>query len=253
MPRLKPKSITIESLYGRACNQCSFPGCEVACFPEKDITKIAQICHIEAAEKGGQRYNAESTDEYRRNYDNLIVLCPNHHKETDNVKKYPVEALKAMRAEHEEMMEQKVISKKPGLILTAINALANIDWDMSHQYEDTQFFSIEDKISHNKINRWLPRITAYKKYQGKVESIYNRLEQDGEIFKKHKLLQLIRNVYLTTKGNCGKHSSDDILDQVEAILLTKVQIYDDDKIIAIPIIMVDAFMRCKILEKPPNQ
>jgi hypothetical protein len=47
---------------------------------------------------------------------------------------------------------------------------------------------------------FLSRINEYKKYQGKVESIYNNLELAGESFKKDKLLQLIRHKYLTVQG-----------------------------------------------------
>ncbi|WP_415282467.1 HNH endonuclease [Candidatus Nitrososphaera sp. FF02] len=45
---------------------------------------FGEICHIEAAESGGPRYNSKQTDEDRRHYDNLILLCRNHHKATDD-------------------------------------------------------------------------------------------------------------------------------------------------------------------------
>jgi len=49
-----------------------------------------------------------------------------------------------------------------------------------------------------------------------------------------------------------REHSDDIINDIEEFLLNEIEkqsIHDDAKI-AIPIIMVDAFMRCKILEKP---
>jgi hypothetical protein len=89
---------------------------------------MSQVCHIEAAEKGGQRYNHNSTDELRRQYDNLILLCPTHHKTTDDIDKYPVEVLKSMKSEHENKMEERKVSDKPTIFVTAINALVNIEF-----------------------------------------------------------------------------------------------------------------------------
>ena len=33
----------------------------------------------------GERFNAEQSDEERRSYDNLLLLCYQHHIETDDV------------------------------------------------------------------------------------------------------------------------------------------------------------------------
>ncbi|WP_172953346.1 hypothetical protein [Klebsiella pneumoniae] len=35
---------------------------------------VGNVCHIEAAEVGGERYNKSQTDEDRRAYSNLILL-----------------------------------------------------------------------------------------------------------------------------------------------------------------------------------
>jgi hypothetical protein len=62
---------------------------------------VAQVCHIEAAEPGGQRFNRTMTDEERRSYDNLTLMCYRHHKETDDVQEFPVERLRAIKHAHE--------------------------------------------------------------------------------------------------------------------------------------------------------
>jgi hypothetical protein len=36
---------------------------------------IGQLCHIEAAEEGGQRFNERMTNEERRAFENLLLLC----------------------------------------------------------------------------------------------------------------------------------------------------------------------------------
>ncbi|MCV5665275.1 hypothetical protein OFN50_40250, partial [Escherichia coli] len=60
---------------------------------------------IEAAEKGGERYNENQTDEERRAESNLLFLCHAHHKETDNVAQYTVDVLKEMKRQHESLPE----------------------------------------------------------------------------------------------------------------------------------------------------
>lgn len=68
---------------------------------------MGQVCHIEAANPGGQRYNPYSTDEERRSSENLILLCYRHHKETDDVAAFDVNALRSMKHQHESKHGQK--------------------------------------------------------------------------------------------------------------------------------------------------
>jgi hypothetical protein len=105
MPRFKPKTDVLRSLFARSGNQCAFPGCNHPIFNSNNQL-IVQVCHIEAAEKGGERFNPNSNDEYRRSYENLLILCYPHHIETNDVEEYPVERLKEMKNKHEQMFEK---------------------------------------------------------------------------------------------------------------------------------------------------
>lgn len=105
MPRLSPKLETLRALFARSGNQCAFSGCTHP-LVNGDNLFIAQVCHIEAASSGGERFNPNSDDEYRRSYENLILLCYPHHIETDDVDRYPVEKLKEMKLNHEQLFEK---------------------------------------------------------------------------------------------------------------------------------------------------
>ena len=59
------------------------------------------MCHIEAANSGGERYNQNQTDEDRRSYDNLMLMCYPHHIETNDENIYTVAVLKDMKDSHE--------------------------------------------------------------------------------------------------------------------------------------------------------
>src|SRR6266436_3851282 len=78
---IKPR--TRQRLFALSHNRCSFPGCDVVIASiESEILKAA-VCHVEAAEPEGERFNPNMDNEQRRSFDNLILLCPTHHTETD--------------------------------------------------------------------------------------------------------------------------------------------------------------------------
>lgn len=102
MARLAPTTDVLRALFARSGNQCAFPGCTQPLINKKNKF-IAQVCHIEAALEGGERYNPEGNDEHRRSYENLLILCYPHHVETDDVDEYPVERLLQIKTKHEQM------------------------------------------------------------------------------------------------------------------------------------------------------
>ncbi|MEP1779739.1 hypothetical protein [Reichenbachiella sp.] len=100
MARLQPKPSTVKKLFALSGNKCAFPTCKTPMISENGEI-IGEICHIEAANEEGERFNANQSDEDRRGFENLILLCSNHHKETNDIKQYTVEILKKLKAEHE--------------------------------------------------------------------------------------------------------------------------------------------------------
>lgn len=101
MARLQPTPKVVKRLFALSGNQCAYPDCKEKIVDEHGSV-IGEICHIEAAEEGGERYNKFSDDEYRRSFDNLVLLCSNHHKKTDNISEYTVEKLKKIKTQHED-------------------------------------------------------------------------------------------------------------------------------------------------------
>lgn len=98
--RLKPTEKTLRRLYFASGNRCAFSKCDRMII-DTDGDFIAQVCHIEAANPGGERFNHNMTNEERRSYENLIILCHEHHIKTDNVNEYTVEKLRGMKRIHE--------------------------------------------------------------------------------------------------------------------------------------------------------
>lgn len=262
------KLTTVKRLFTLSGNECYSPNCTRNLIAEDEKTIVAKICHIEAASLHGPRYNPNMTDDDRRDFKNLLLLCDEHHEIIDsplNESDYPKELLFEWKRNHENKLLNKKISHST-LLSQAVSILANLDSfddnDNSEQNNNISF-NIGKKIEYNHIQEYKYLIEEYKIYVGKIDSLYNELEKSGS-FKKEKLLRKIRNLYLKIKGEYIASSenepeiiqnySDEIIKKIEISLYEEIdktltQI-NDDALIAVPIIMVDAFMRCKILEKP---
>jgi len=100
MGRLSPKAETVRSLFAKSWNRCAFPGCTQILVNNKGQF-LGQICHIEAAAPGGERYNENMNDEDRRHHNNLILLCYPHHIETNDVEVYTVGKMRELKTSHE--------------------------------------------------------------------------------------------------------------------------------------------------------
>jgi len=98
--RLKIKTATLKALFLASGNRCAFPSCKRALRNQRGKLVI-EICHIEAANEDGPRFNSEQSDEERRHYDNLILLCPTHHEETHDEGAYSADDLREMKRDHE--------------------------------------------------------------------------------------------------------------------------------------------------------
>jgi len=102
--RLDPTANTIKDLFLKSGNECAYPNCNNNMY---DGNYIGQICHIEDA-MPGDRYNPDKTNEQNREETNLMLMCYEHHVETNDIEKYPVIGLKEMKFEH----EQSILNRK---------------------------------------------------------------------------------------------------------------------------------------------
>ncbi len=104
--RKKVPEKTKRILYLTSRNKCAFPECNstlVAPPTEKSSHKIVgEICHIYSEKERGPRGRSGLTSEEYNDYDNLIVLCPNHHTLVDGQHEtYKAKTLKEWKQTHE--------------------------------------------------------------------------------------------------------------------------------------------------------
>ena len=93
-------------LFLKSRNRCAFPGCNtplvelpIGNSPHKII---GEICHIHSVKEDGPRGKIGLTSDEYNTYDNLIMLCPNHHTKVDGQHEaYPAESLREWKKTHE--------------------------------------------------------------------------------------------------------------------------------------------------------
>ena len=103
--RVNPSNRTKLRLFSEAAGYCQRPICRKRLFSDdggRDY-HIAEMAHILGAKDGGPRGKAKMPLQDRAGYDNLILLCPNCHKEIDkSPKEFPVELLRSWKQTHKE-------------------------------------------------------------------------------------------------------------------------------------------------------
>lgn len=99
------------ALWAKAAGRCQFRGCNKLLIGDliagKRTGKFGYIAHIVADEAGGPRGDAVRSPLLAQDIDNLMLMCPVHHKaiDVDYLADYPEDALLAMKAEHEDRIE----------------------------------------------------------------------------------------------------------------------------------------------------
>jgi hypothetical protein len=81
---------------------CFFERCEERLTDPSWRQVNAEVAHIKGDRPGSARYDPDQSKADRQGYENLMLLCPKHHKEIDRLRPdaYPVEVLQAMRTKH---------------------------------------------------------------------------------------------------------------------------------------------------------
>ncbi|MEX1190823.1 MAG: ABC-three component system protein [Brumimicrobium sp.] len=252
---------TLKRLFGLSGNICSYPDCDTL-LVNKSNALDSNICHIEAANKGGERYNNLMSDEERADYPNLILLCRQCHDKTNDTSIYTVDVLRDMKIKHESSYLNQRLKNNPSMLKNTINAISNISLNAISDSEDFTVYDPKVKLNYNSIKTNYALIQEYKVYQGKINNLYDELEKQGSI-KKEKLLSNVNQIYTKIKGSYVLDSdktieivrlnSDKIFNEVYEEIHAQLQnsnFFEEDVVLGINLILVDAFIRCKILEEP---
>lgn len=134
-----------------------------------------------------------------------------------------------------------------------INILAKEDWDLTGSGFELRPFNVENKIDYNKLSKSKHIINEYKVHYGRVDNAYSEFTRQGAN-KSSSVLASIRGFYLAHQNN---FSNDDLFSKIFECVVDRIQesvnynpIPYDELELCVNILMVDAFIRCKIFENP---
>ena len=141
---------TRKMLWGFSGNRCAFPRCNARLVERdsaNDRCKLGEEAHIIAQSIKGPRGNERNHPIIKdiNSYDNLILLCPNHHSEIDSFpERYSVDYLIAMKKKHkrkmDKMYEQRKQSHSSGAHILNFQAIKNcIDMDYTEVFDIIPF------------------------------------------------------------------------------------------------------------------
>jgi len=135
-----------------------------------------------------------------------------------------------------------------------INILSKENLIETIEHPELNVFEIEKKIDFNELSRVRDTINDYKFYYNKVNELYTAFDKEGSN-KSFSVLQIIRKQYL--KRQDGVMLPSDIfytvIDDIMGIVRGSknyVEIPYDELELCVNILVVDAFIRCKIFKNP---
>lgn len=128
------------------------------------------------------------------------------------------------------------------------------DSDLEECPIDTKDFAIEAKISFNNLSgRTKGLIEEYKTYYINVQRIYDTYADQGKA-KSKAVLQKLHKIYLELKSH---KSGDDLFETIAKEIINQINLErisdnlsKEELEMCVDILMVHAFMECKIFEKP---
>jgi hypothetical protein len=140
-------------------------------------------------------------------------------------------------------------------LATVINILSKEDWNKNESLSEVNSFEIDRKISHNNLNSAKIIIDDYSLNYSRVDKIYTEFDSQGSN-KSNSVLSTIRQEYVKLKTNL---SDDELFFNTISKVQEKVlnssnysSIPFDELELCINILVVDAFIRCKIFENPKD-
>ena len=154
-----------------------------------------------------------------------------------------------------ELGQELDIEKLDSNLASIINILSKEDLDEDNQSITIDSFEIERKISFNNLITSKNIIGDYNIYHSRLDKIYSEFDVNG-VNKSNSVLSTIRKEYIK---NSGTQDEDklfyDIIDNIQEKIIQSanfIKIPIDDLEFCVNILVVDAFIRCKIFKNPNN-
>lgn len=140
-------------------------------------------------------------------------------------------------------------------ITEIINCLDERAQDITQDVEQKlDLFYIEEKVEFNSLKRWRHDVCELTVYSGMVSRIYKEFDENGRNKSRNVMLWLNYHYRQLSDNHKGDELFDLLLErvceEVRGDLRLKADIMEEDLSYNARIVLVDAFIKCKIFEKP---
>lgn len=186
--RISPTTSTLRELYILSGNKCAFPQCTHEIIDENG-TFVAELCHIEAAMPGGERFNPNMTNEERAHSSNLLFLCHKHHKVTDNVKDFDVEKLKKIKFQHENLF-RNIMSDMLKTIEDTTKKQILINSKSFNKINKTLQWELDGHYLEETVNSYNKKFETLKKLDRNSRSVFTTIIDNSEMSKLNRIVLL---------------------------------------------------------------
>lgn len=144
--------------------------------------------------------------------------------------------------------------RRPSVITYVINRLADEPLAEIAVNPDTKSFDLEPKIDFNSLKKWRDIISEYTVFSLLVDKIYRAYDEQG-VNKSFAVLSSLHDLYLNLASELtGDALFDKLLESVYDIVNKDYEYNEsltrEELQMNIKIVLVDAFVKCKIFKKP---
>ena len=144
--------------------------------------------------------------------------------------------------------------RRPSVITYVINRLADEPLAEIAVNPDTKSFDLEPKIDFNSLKKWRDIISEYTVFSLLVDKIYRAYDEQG-VNKSFAVLSSLHDLYLNLASELtGDALFDKLLESVYDIVNKDYECNEsltrEELQMNIKIVLVDAFVKCKIFKKP---
>ena len=190
----------------------------------------------------GISFNAETDC-----YDDKRILRDVLAKDIDTIRKL------ALYLE-ESILPATADERRPSVITYVINRLADEPLAEIAVNPDTKSFDLEPKIDFNSLKKWRDIISEYTVFSLLVDKIYRAYDEQG-VNKSFAVLSSLHDLYLNLASELtGDALFDKLLESVYDIVNKDYEYNEsltrEELQMNIKIVLVNAFVRCKIFKKP---
>lgn len=208
---------------------------------------------------------AENANQLRQqNYDNIYNIGFDPTKDIFGISNLEKDILNLKLKKLEEMYQfiKDELGSMPDCVrfnsdlTTIINILAEVKLDENEPLGNINMFEIDKKIEFNKLDIAASIIDDYKIFYNQVEKKYREFDKMG-LNKSMLVLQSLKKMYIDAILK-NKYDNNDLLfvgliDEVKEIVINSSNYFEISKEAleaCASLLVVDAFMRCKIFKNP---